>query len=57
MADNVFYNDYYRKHTDVVAIVDAVRAVERRSGVVGGRVYASRSLSLSVSMDVTGPKR
>ena len=29
----------------------------RRCGVVGGKGDAARSLSLSVSMDVTGPKR
>ena len=58
MADNVFYNDYYRKHTDCVAIVIGCGSGgAKRCGVGGGKGDACRSLSLSVSMDVTSPKQ
>jgi len=54
---NVCYNNYYRKHTERVVIVRDGAGGARAVGGVGGRGYASRSLSLYLSLYVTTPEQ
>lgn len=57
MLTDVCYNNYYRKHTGRVAIVRDGAGGACVMGGVGGRGYASRSLSLYLSLYVTTPEQ